>query len=73
MVYSIVTRKFVSILQCEQEISQICTNGSTDILIVGTIMGSLYLFDLNNLNTNPNQAIQYNYESMAKQEIKDFD
>ena len=66
LVYSIVTRKFISILQCEQEVSQICTNGSTDILIVGTIMGSLYLFDLNNLNTNPNQATHYDYVSMAK-------
>lgn len=54
MVYSIVTRKFTSILSCEQEVSQICTNGTSDILIVGTIMGSLYLYDLNNLNTNPN-------------------
>ena len=65
MVYSIVTQKFVSILSCEQEVSQICTNGTTDILIVGTVMGSLYLYDLNNLNTNPNQAMHYNYEAMA--------
>jgi hypothetical protein len=34
-------------------------------------MGSLYLFDLNNLNTNPNQALQYDYVSMAKQEYKE--
>ena len=72
MVYSIVSRKFMSILSCEQEVSQICTNGSTDILIVGTIMGSLYLYDLNNLNTNPNQAMHYNYTAMAIQEIKEY-
>lgn len=36
-------------------------------------MGSLYLYDLNNLNTNPNQGIQYDYEAMAKQEMKDYD
>ena len=65
MVYSIVAKKFTSILQCAQEVTQICTNGSTDILIVGTEMGSLYLYDLNNLNTNPN-AMDYNYLAMAQ-------
>lgn len=49
-----------------------CTNGSTDILIVGTVMGSLYLYDLNNISTNPNQALQYDYVSMAKQEYSDY-
>ena len=36
-------------------------------------MGSLYLFVLNFLNTNPNQAMQYNYDAMAKQEVKEYE
>ena len=49
-----------------------CTNGSTDILIVGTQMGSLYLYDLINLNTNPNASLMYNYEAVAAQEVPKF-
>lgn len=49
-----------------------CTNGSTDILIVGTQMGSLYLYDLINQNTNPNASLMYNYEAVAEQEIAGF-
>lgn len=36
-------------------------------------MGSLYLYDLNNLNTNPNQALQYDYVAMAHQENKEYE
>ena len=49
-----------------------CTNGSTDILIVGTQMGSLYLYDLINNNTNPNASMLYNYAAVAEQDIAGF-
>ena len=35
-------------------------------------MGSLYLYDLINQNSNPNASLMYNYEAVAEQEIAGF-
>ncbi len=51
-------------MECEQEITQMCTPGSADALIVGTSLGSLFLFDLKNIEGNPNLALNYNFEAM---------
>jgi hypothetical protein len=33
-----------------------CTSGNSDILVLGTILGSIYLYDLKNIESNPNIA-----------------
>jgi hypothetical protein len=41
-----------------------CTNGSSDILILSTVLGSLYLFDLKNIDSNPNLGQRFNYQAL---------
>lgn len=50
-----------------------CTPGSADLIILGTILGSLFLFDLKNIETNPNLQYNYNYTALLKQLIPKFD
>jgi len=38
-----------------------CTTGSADVLITSTVLGSLYLYDLKNIETNPNNGINFNF------------
>ena len=47
IIFSVSTNMVLRILRCEAEITQICTPGEDSLLIAGTILGSLYLYDLN--------------------------
>lgn len=41
-----------SILLCLDEITQMCTAGTSDIIILGTQQGSFYLYDLKDIQNN---------------------
>ena len=42
-----------------------CTSGNSDILIIATVIGSLYLYDLKNVGSNKNSTFKYNYNALA--------
>jgi len=52
VVYSVATNMVLRLLRCESEVSQMCTPGDDGLLIVGTVLGSLYLFDLNEFDSS---------------------
>jgi len=43
-----------------------CTPGNSDILILSTVIGSLYLYDLKNITANSNQGAKYNYTALLE-------
>ena len=47
VLYSVSTNMVLRMMRCEAEVTQMCTPGDDGILIVGTALGSLYLYDLN--------------------------
>ena len=47
ILYSVSTSMILRMMRCEAEVTQMCTPGDDGILIVGTILGSLYLYYLN--------------------------
>ena len=49
-----------------------CTPGNSDILILGTIIGSLYLYDLKNIEHNTNQSMSYNYIALIETLLPKF-
>lgn len=53
VVYSVSTNMLLRLLRCESEVTQMCTPGDDGLLIVGTILGSLYLYDLNEFDSMP--------------------
>ena len=44
-----------------------CTPGSSDIIICSTVLGSLYLYDLKNIDSNPNLGNRFNYQALLTQ------
>jgi len=50
-----------------------CTNGTTDILIIATSLGSLMLYDFKNyVNQNPLRNSQLNYLALLEASVKDW-
>ena len=49
-----------------------CTPGNSDILILGTVIGSLYLYDLKNIEHNTNQSMSYNYIALIENLLPKF-
>ena len=49
-----------------------CTSGNSDILVVGTVLGSLYLYDLKNIDSNPNIGNKYNYRALLEKMVKNY-
>ena len=47
VLYSVSTNMILRMMRCEAEVTNMCTPGDDGILIVGTVLGSLYLYDLN--------------------------
>ena len=50
-----------------------CTPASSDTIILGTVLGSLFLYDLKNIESNPSAANTYNYQAMLEALIPNFD
>lgn len=43
-----------------------CTPGSSDMIILSTVLGSLYLYDLKNIDSNPNLGHRFNYQALLE-------
>ena len=43
-----------------------CTPASSDILIVSTVLGSLFLYDLKDFESNPNISLNFNYIALIE-------
>ena len=71
-VFSVVSGQINQIMECEQEITQMCTSGNSDILVMGTILGSLYLYDMKNIESNPNLAMRYNYSALLLKMVPNY-
>ena len=52
VVYSVSKNMILRLLRCESEVTQMCTPEDDAILIVGTILGSIYLYDLNEFDSS---------------------
>jgi hypothetical protein len=51
IVYSVSTNMLLRILRCESEVTHMCTPGEDSLLIVGTVLGSINLYDLNEFDS----------------------
>jgi hypothetical protein len=49
-----------------------CTSGNSDILVLGTVLGSLYLYDMKNIDSNPNVAQRFNYTALLEQMVSGY-
>lgn len=52
VVYSVSTNMILRLLRCESEVTQMCTPGDDGLLIVGTILGSINLYDLTEFDSS---------------------
>ena len=47
---------------CSDEITQMCTNGTGEVVILGTVLGSFFLYDLMNIDDSlPARSLSLNY------------
>jgi len=50
-----------------------CTSGSADLLIVATSLGSMVLYNLNNIReSNPSAERSLNYTALLEHSVKDW-
>lgn len=49
-----------------------CTTGGTDLLLVATELGSLYLYDIKNAPLHQAQTDKLNYSGFLHTQVKDF-
>lgn len=52
------------LLRCESEVTQMCTSGDEGILIVGTVLGSINLYDLNEFDSASSRLEELDYEAL---------
>jgi hypothetical protein len=72
IVYSVLRGQFSQIIECSEEIRAMCTSGSKDVLVVGTVLGSLYLYDLKNIDSGYGHSLHYNYGALLEQKVQGF-
>ena len=68
IVYSITSNQVLRILKCESEVRRMCTPADDQILIVGTAVGSLVLYDLQDFESNCVSQNIFDYESLLMQQ-----
>lgn len=67
IVFSVTANQVLRILRCESEVTSMCTPADDNILIVGTIVGSINLYDLSDLETNNTyRENELDYTSLMK-------
>jgi hypothetical protein len=66
VLYSVSTNMILRMMRCEAEVTQMCTPGDDGILIVGTILGSIYLYDLNEYESSSQRIEELDYEALVK-------
>ena len=63
-----------AILQCDQEVTQMCTSGSPDVLLMATRLGSLVLYDLkSDIESDIQASSQLNFENLLRNTLKNWD
>lgn len=66
IVFSVVTNSILRILRSESEVTQICTPGEDSILIVGTILGSINLYDMKEFEGSNRGLSELDYDSLLR-------
>lgn len=64
VVYSVSTNFLLRILRCESEVTQMCTPGDDSLLIVGTVLGSIYLYDLTEFDGSQQRSDEMDYDAL---------
>lgn len=64
VLYSVSTNMILRMMRCEAEVTQMCTPGDDGILIVGTCLGSLYLYDLNEYESSSQRIDELDYDAL---------
>lgn len=54
------------ILRCDAEVTQMCTPGDDGLFIVGTSLGSIYLYELNEFDSSQPRAEELDYEGLMR-------
>lgn len=71
LVYSVVTNTAVRLLRSESEVTQMCTPGDDTILIIGTVHGSIQLYDLKEFDLGNARNEELNYELLMSLKAPD--
>ena len=66
VVYSVSTNNMLRILRCDAEVTQMCTPGDDGLFIVGTALGSIYLYELNEFDSSQPRAEELDYEGLMR-------
>ena len=66
VIYSVSTNRMLRILRCESDVTQMCTPGDDSLFIVGTILGSLYLYDINEFESSQERLEDLDFEALLK-------
>lgn len=72
LIFQVKTKKQTEILYVDHEVTQMCTSGNANVLIVGTVVGSLTLFDLSKHHGNTSINSTLNYTALLEVSVKDF-
>jgi hypothetical protein len=74
IVYSVLTCNAIRILRSESEVTQMCTPGDDSILIMGTVHGSLLLYDLKEFDlSNNSRNNELNFDALMSLKEEDPD
>lgn len=64
ILFSVSANQILRIMRCESQVTQMCTPGEDNLLIVGTTVGSLYLFDLSELEVSSISGENLNFNAL---------
>lgn len=66
IIYSVNANQVLRILRCEGEVSCMCTPADDNVLLVGTTVGSICLFDLNDFESGSFRQDELDYIALLK-------
>jgi len=64
VLYSVSTNMIMRLFRCDSEVTQMCTPGDDSILIAGTILGTLCLYDTNEFESASQRIEELDYDSL---------
>ena len=65
VVFQVTIQKPLRIFRCESEVTQICTPGDDTLLIVGTNVGSIALFDIKEYESSNYRLDEVDYSALT--------
>jgi hypothetical protein len=72
LIFQVKTNMFSEILYVDHEVTQMCTSGNPNVLIVATVVGTLTLFDLSKPHCNTSINSKLNHYALLEVSVKDF-